>query len=103
MNQHTSSTSHWGSIVALLLKLVRGKPFACLRAVIILDVEDGDAETGIDSIDDSAPFGFDDVDRIAKLELSIHWSASMAIWRERDGPLPWHRPARRKSPKQDMR
>ena len=40
----------------MLLKLVRGIPFAWLRAVVVLDVEDGDAEACIDSIDDSAPF-----------------------------------------------
>jgi len=51
---------------------------AWLRAVIIADAENGDAEATIDNIDDDAPSGFDDMDGIAELEPSIHRSASIA-------------------------
>ena len=60
-------------------QLVCGKPLAWLGAVIISDAENGDAEARIDSVDDAEPFGFDDKDTIAKLELSIHRSASIAM------------------------
>ena len=57
-----------------------GEPLAWLGAVIIPNAENGDAEAHIDSIDDAAPFGFDDEDAITKLELSIHRSARIAMW-----------------------
>ena len=60
-------------------QLVCGKPSPWLGAVIIPDAENGDAEARIDSIDDAAPFGFEDKDTIAKLELSIHRCASIAM------------------------
>lgn len=60
-------------------QLLCGKPSAWLGPVIIPDAENGNAEARIDSIDDAAPFGFDDMDAIAKFELAIHRGAFMAM------------------------
>ena len=66
-------------------KLVRGKPLVRRRLVIKPDTVHGDAEARIDVIDDGAPFGSDNINGIAQLELSIHRSAYIL---RVGGPLP---------------